>query len=152
MRLFALILMLIVPTWGVAQKFNAEMRLTDLNPIYVSVNDFASGGCWTNLKEVKTYASDKLELGGGVLTDSLEEVLKGNAYALNILVNAKRHSTLGICYGNISIKTEGIGYGAKEPQWRGMISYSEKGANVTSSTNFNQQVLDYVGKALDEWR
>ena len=61
---------------GGSSKFNAEMRLTDLNPIYVSVNDFASGGCWTNLKEVKTYASDKLELGGGVLTDSLEEVLK----------------------------------------------------------------------------
>ena len=84
MRLIALVLILIAPTSAIALKFNAEMKLTDLNPIYVSINDFAKGGCWTNLKEVKTYASDKLELSGGVLIDTVEEVLKGNAFALNI--------------------------------------------------------------------
>ena len=152
MRLVALILLLIAPTWAVAVKFNAEMKLTDLNPIYVSINDFAKGGCWTNFKEVKTYASDKLELAGGVLIDSVDEVLKGNAFALNILVNAQRHKNLGICYGNITITTEGIGYGAKEPQWRGMISFSEHGANLTSPINFNQQVLDLVSQAIGEWR
>ena len=152
MRFIAVILILLTPTWAAALKFNAEMKLTDLNPIYVSINDFAKGGCWTNLKEVKTYASDKLELSGGVLIDSVEEVLKGNAFALNILVNAQRHKNLGMCYGSITITTEGVGYGAKEPEWRGMVSFSENGLILTSPINFNQQVLDLVSKAIGEWR
>ena len=40
MRLVALILFLMAPTWAVAVKFNAEMKLTDLNPIYVSIDEW----------------------------------------------------------------------------------------------------------------
>lgn len=153
MRLIAFILILITPSWAVAAKYMKGIKFSDVSPIYVDIADYASGGCWTNLKEVKTYASDKIELAGGVLTESIDEVTTGaKGIGFIILVNARRHKNLGICYGNISVTTESFGTAPQFPDYFGLVTYSQKGLIVTDGVNFNKLVLDTVSKAIAEWK
>ena len=152
MRLVALILILIAPTWAVAWRYNETITLKDLNPIYVSVNDGAKGGCWTNIMEAKTYLSDKLEIEGAVLTDNKEEVFGGDGSSFSITVNGRRHATLGICYGTISITTQAIGSKVKGVPHRGLLSFSEKARVLASPINFNDNVLDVISDAVEEWK
>ena len=149
--LVALIFLLIAPTWAVALKIAKGVTLADVSPIYVSINDYASGGCWTNLKEVKTYASDKIELSGGKLVKTLEEVT-GKGIGFVIIVNAKRHSQLGVCFGDISVTTETFGTAPQFPEVYGLLTLSQKKFNFIDPVNFNQHVLDIVSKAIAEWR
>jgi len=59
-----LILFLIAPNWGLATIFSPNVNLKDLGAIKVVISDMATGGCWTNIKEVKDYADGKLEIAG----------------------------------------------------------------------------------------
>ena len=43
--------------------------LRSIKSVYVSLNDFATGGCWTNLREVREYAEEKLRTKGIKTTD-----------------------------------------------------------------------------------
>ena len=151
MRLIALFLILFFPSWASAQKFAQGVTLADLSPIYVSINDYASGGCWTNLKEVKTYASDKIELSGGQLVNSIDEVM-GKGIAFVIVVNAQRHEQLGMCYGTISVTTETFGTMPQFPDVFGLLKYSQKSVILIEANNLNQKVLDVVNKAILEWK
>ena len=152
MRLIVLILILISPNWAIAWKYNDELNIKDLNPIYVSINDYAKGGCWTNIKEAKTYVSDKLELEGAVLTDNKDEVFNGNGTAFTLSVNGRRHSNVGICYGTILVRTEAIGAKIKGSTYRGLLTFSEKSTILVAPINFNENVLDVISGALEEWR
>ena len=60
--------LLIAPSWGWGVIFDPYVKLKDIGPMQVSMRDFASGGCWTNIKEVKDYAEDKLEIAGADLS------------------------------------------------------------------------------------
>ena len=134
-----------------AMKIDQRVTFADVSPIYVSINDYASGGCWTNLKEVKTYASDKIELAGGKLVPTLEDVM-GQGIGFVIIVNAKRHPQLGVCYGSVAVTTETFGTAPHLPEVMGLLTISVKRFNYLDAGNFNQHVLDAVSKALDEWK
>ena len=152
MRPIALILILITPTWATAWNYNDDLTIKDLNPIYVSINDYAKNGCWTNIKEAKTYLSDKLELKGAVLTDDKNEVFNGNGTGFSLSVNAVRHTTGGFCYGTILVRTEAIGVKLKGSNYRGLLTFSEKSTIQVSPINFNENVLDVISGAIEEWR
>ena len=152
MRLVALILILIAPTWAFAQKFNEELTIKELNPIYVSINDYAKGGCWTNIKEVKTYLSDKLELEGATLIDDMNQIFKVDGAAFTVTVNGGRHSNLGVCYGSISIRTETLGAKVNGVPYRGLVLFSEKSRVLINPINFNENLLDLVSDTIEEWR
>ena len=134
-----------------AMKIGQRVTFADVSPIYVSINDYAKGGCWTNLKEVKTYASDKIELAGGKLVPALEDVM-GQGIGFVIIVNANRHPQLGVCYGSIAVTTETIGTAPHLPEVMGLLTISVVRTNFIDAGNFNQHVLDTVSKALDEWK
>ena len=152
MRLVALIFILIAPTWAAAFKINDRVTLKELNPIYISITDGAKGGCWTNIGEAKTYLSDKLELEGAVLTDDKSEVFLGEGTAFSLMVNAKRHDNLGICYGSIAIMTQAIGERARGAPHRGLLHFSEKTFLSGRPINFNDHVLEVISDAVEEWR
>ena len=138
-------------TTAFAQKIDQNVTFADVSPIYVSINDYASGGCWTNLKEVKTYASDKIELAGGKLVPTLEDVM-GKGIGFVIIVNANRHSQLGVCHGSVSVTTETLATAPQFPEVFGLLTLSVKRFSYLDAGNFNQHVLDTVKKALDEWK
>ena len=63
--------------------------------------DNATNACWTNLKESREYAEEKLRGLGATLYDN-EEKYYGHYYALTINVQSKRLD-VGLCFGAISI-------------------------------------------------
>ena len=64
MRLVALILMLTIPNLAVGGVWGSDYNITNIGKIQVRLMDDATDGCWTNIKEVKVYAEDKLEMIG----------------------------------------------------------------------------------------
>ena len=151
MRLIALILMLIAPSWAVAEKIAKDLTLSQVGPIYVSLIDSANGGCWTNLKEVKTYASNKIELTGGTLVDEIQDALaKGIIFNVNVL--ADRHPQTDSCYGSISVDTKALGSAAHLPNSYSWVIYSDISGIAMQKQNFNTIILDTVKTALDEWQ
>lgn len=86
----------IVAAFFLAQSANAEIvdntiLLSDLEPINVKVHDSATGGCWTNISETRSYAYDQLELTG-VTTRANDNLLASlsEGATLGIYINAFR--------------------------------------------------------------
>ena len=151
MRLITLILMLIAPSWALAEKYNPDMKFSNVGPIFVQLSDHATGGCWTNLKEVKTYASNKIELAGGRLTESFVEGFE-NGIMFHIHVFAMRHSQVPMCVAKIDVFTQTVGRADHLPYNTGVINYSSNGKLVFQSGNVNTIVLDVVKETVDEWK
>tara|TARA_B100000900_G_scaffold80967_1_gene65232 strand:- start:171 stop:617 length:447 start_codon:yes stop_codon:yes gene_type:complete len=144
MRLFALILILIAPTWAVAQKFDEKLKLGDIGPLYVELMDHASNACWTNLIEAKSYAAGQIDIAGGKVVDTTKKA----ETTFSILIVAKRMDT-GLCFGGIRISVFRLDY------FKGngaMILYSQYGSPAVNSLNFNTVVLDKIKEAVAEWR
>ena len=64
MRFFTLICALMVwATSSQAQELHDDaFRLSQIDGVRVSLLDYAKGACWTNLKEVRDYAEEKLRI------------------------------------------------------------------------------------------
>lgn len=76
-----------------SRGYTAEM----IAPVYVSVQDGATGGCWTNIGEVTTYIKDKLELAGVDRSNKENE-----NYYLSFIVDGARTED-GYCYGMVHL-------------------------------------------------
>ena len=91
MRLVALILILIAPTWAAAEYTDKRFSVKDIR-IFVNILDDARDGCWTNIGEVRTYMEDKLSENGAIVVDKFE-----SAVVLNLRVLARRWTGVGWC-------------------------------------------------------
>ena len=102
MRLIALILLFIFPSWAAAQKYDSKITIADISPVWVKIGDSAKNGCWTNLKETKNYAEGQIEIIGGKTGETA-----GEAYStMNIYVIAEKIINTERCYGSITITFE----------------------------------------------
>ena len=150
MRLIALLFILIAPSWAAADKYVKDLTLSQVGPIFVRLIDGADGGCWTNLKEVKTYASNKIELAGGTLVDKIQEAREGIIFSIDI--NANRHPPYDFCHGSFSVRTAALGTAAHLPDSLSWIVYSELKFIALADQNFNTDILNTVKIALEEWK
>ena len=94
-------------SWGLATIFSPNVNLKDLGAIKVVISDMATGGCWTNIKEVKDYAEGKLEIAGADLSyksDIIAHAGKRNNFT--IAVFAQRLNS-GLCIGLIRVQLGG---------------------------------------------
>lgn len=83
-----------------AQSMFDELDPVDLSPTKVSIIDKATGGCWTNAGEVKSYAEDQLRLAGvEVVQDDISPI----STSFQIRISAKRLSH-GACVGSYSFE------------------------------------------------
>ena len=145
MRLVALILILITPTWAAAAKFDQNVKFKDLGPVTVLISDEATGGCWTNMKEAKNYAEGQLDMVGATLVDKTEDA----AVALDIFVSAERFSSFPQCYGSVIIQ---VARSDKKNNVTAVITYSSVGQIAAFKDNLNIMVLDLIKMAVAEWR
>ena len=145
MRLVALILILIAPTWAVAQKFDPNAKLSDISPIYVQVIDNAKNGCWTNIGEAKTYAIDQIIMAGGSITEDIKETKA----IFNVAIKAARIEGMTTCLGLLQVN---IYHAGKSDGIIHLKLYSDYSNAAVSPDNFNTYVLDHVKEAVDEWR
>ena len=145
MRLVALILILIAPTWAVAAKFDQDVKFKDLGPVAVVLSDSAIGGCWTNLKEAKNYAEAQLDMVGASVVDDMKDAAVG----LDIFVSAERLSNFPQCYGTTIVRVINFG---KRNNINAVFLYSTIGQITAFQDNLNIMVLDLIKMAVDEWR
>ncbi|MDG2295944.1 MAG: hypothetical protein P8L41_09720 [Paracoccaceae bacterium] len=77
--------------------------LKNLKYIEVLIDDKAKDGCWTNLRESREYAEEKLRSVGATLYNGQEKIY-GEHYILSLQVRSHRNKKLPICYGSIEIQ------------------------------------------------
>ena len=98
-NLFAAIAILFATTTGAFAIDQDYVK--SIKQIEVILEDNATNACWTNLKESREYAEEKLRGLGATLYDN-EEKYFGHYYVLTIHVQSKRLD-IGLCFGAVSI-------------------------------------------------
>ena len=108
MRFFAIVIFLAF--WSVkadAHVFDKNFKLSSVSSVEVRLFDGATGACWTNLKEVREYAEEKLRMKGVNVVPRDSSVIAdyNKSYALKIHVEAGRYFTdgTGNCIGFLSL-------------------------------------------------
>jgi hypothetical protein len=131
---------------------------TDFDGAWVEIQDGSENGCWTNLGEVKEYATDQLALVGfktvdreAMLKDDPSYFFRKNPVVLIISVSGKR-SSYGRCSGSVLGYFVGTVILRKDETRLVMntIGYPAAGA-MMNPTNFNTQILDFVKGFLPRW-
>ena len=114
LKRLALTLLLIAPSLaGADDNFFFEDQINkeylESLEVNVSIQDGATGACWTNFKEVREYAEEKLRTLGVKVSETNYMEAEANIYWFIIKVNARRLYKDGSepCNGNYSISLEG---------------------------------------------
>ena len=144
MRLIALILILIAPTWVFAEYSDERFSIKGA-PIWVNLIDDAKDGCWTNIGEVRTYIEDKLAENGAVVFENPENA----ALVLNFRVLAFRWDGSGWCHGSmtLSLNVEAV---VPNTDLKVNGSLYRKQSIDIEPQNFNISALTWLGKKLPE--
>ena len=115
----------------------------NIKQVEVILEDNATNACWTNLKESREYAGEKLRGLGATLYDN-EEKYYGHYYALTINVQSKRLD-VGLCFGAISI---GLKTGIKINDTFHFGVLETVMSSFTGSQNANTMVIDQIQSFL----
>lgn len=132
-----------------ADKADPEFKFANAGDISVVIYDSATNGCWTNIKEAKTYASDKIEILGGTISDKIAASTRGLEF--QIIASGSRSKITGRCDGSISIRVVRLSKSTAHPETFGLMVYSEIAWWLSDNVNFNNNVLDAIKEAIAEW-
>jgi len=144
------ILMIAASSAGAEYVFDEKFRLSETENIAVALMDKATGACWTNLREVREYAEEKLKIKGAKIDNDI--VATGKAtYTFNILVSAKRvyANGTGPCAGVISVDLHSWDFG------NGILHRSAVGVAMNqsiSTNNLNRSVIETVGQLINNFK
>ena len=85
--------------------WDKDFSISDTKAIKVVLDDNASSACWTNLRETREYAEEKVRMLGGKIGDFDLAFASERQYELNIHVHLQRVfvDDTGPCYGNVRI-------------------------------------------------
>ena len=127
--------------------FEDKLKLRDL-VVLVRLDDDAKVGCWTNLREVREYAEEKLYRRGVKLVKEFD-YNNANNYELVIGVHANRiyADGSGPCGGIIKIDLKKMIWSNERLHYGVMYSGSQK--LVFMNKNFNNTVLDVLRTAIN---
>ena len=110
--------------------------------VRVELLDGATGACWTNLREVREYAEEKLRTFGVKVSQTEYSNPEANIYWLNIHVYAHRlyDDGTGPCFGGFRFQL------VAAHTINGQVHAATLGslgtnASISPSDNFNRQVL-----------
>lgn len=107
MRFFILLCAIIA--WSVPARsavLDKDFRLSQITSVKVVLMDQVTAACWTNLKEVREYAEEKLRMKGAKVDNEQEHsVILNNTYTFAIEVGGRRANkdNTGPCYGGVMI-------------------------------------------------
>ena len=85
--------------------WDKEFSISDTKALKVYLSDNDSGACWTNLRETREYAEEKVRMLGGKIDDFDLPLASERQYELKIFVHLQRYfvDDTGPCYGNVRI-------------------------------------------------
>ena len=138
MRIFAALLLL-----GLA----SEVWSTELQNIKATVflQDNATNGCWTNLKETREYAEEKLRMNNIQIGNFDVPEFTSNEFWLWIEVSAGRTNS-GSCTGLMNVQL--ISFITIGEQMYTIVRNSNLGHAFLPNENFNNHILDYVNQII----
>ena len=144
---FALLFTLLVPSLaGADDSFFFEDQITkeylENLEVNVVIDDGAKGACWTNLKEVREYAEEKLRTLGVKVSETNYMVAEVNIYWFIIDVDALRlyKNENGPCLGNYSISLEGWAT-INDVKHLAILGARETKPFIPPTDNFNRPII-----------
>ena len=125
--------------------------LKKLTSITVALQDSASGACWTNLKEVREYAEEKLRMKGVKINNDVTIFEEDYTYKFTITVTSERiyKDDTGPCYGNVNAElyTFGLVNGNVHVMNAGSYNYI-----AVDNKNLNQTIIEAVRSFISEFK
>ncbi|WP_288939235.1 hypothetical protein [uncultured Roseovarius sp.] len=117
-----------------------------IRSIHVRIADSASGACWTNLKEVRDYAEEKLRAKNYNLIDKVQSP-KVPDFTFWIGVVAQRDS-MDTCDGAINVSVQTL---ARVDRFFGRFVLTPEVSKTVSGAgrNFNRRVIEAVQEMTD---
>jgi hypothetical protein len=157
LKRLALTLLLIAPSLaGADDSFFFDDQITkeylEGLEVNVSIQDDATGACWTNLKEVREYAEEKLRTLGVQVSETNYMVAEVNIYWFIIKVNARRlyKDGSGPCHGNYSISLDGWAT-INDVTHLALLGAREVKPFIPTTENFNRPILIGLEKAFSDF-
>ena len=152
MRFFALLFAVLAwSSQAEATVFDPSFKLSQITDVDIKLMDGAKGACWTNLKEVREYAEEKLRMKGVKVVEKRSpfDILKSYRFEISVLSNRIYEGDSGPCYGNVSINLHAIGK-INEHFIIGVVG--ETSHIVLTEKNLNRKVINYVSKFIAEFK
>lgn len=117
--------------------------LKSIKHVEVILVDDARNACWTNFKESREYAEEKLQgLGATLYENEVKDY--GDYYVLMVVVQSVRAND-GFCYGAITISLE-TGTEINGSFHQGVLKNNTSA--FTGATNANVNVIDHLKQFL----
>ena len=122
----------------VNEKFSRNL----VNDVWVLTQDEVSGGCWTNLKQSREYAEEKLRSKGYNVTAQ-----RGSEYIFLISAVGFRDST-GWCVASITISLETLAL--VDDVMAVSATIGRKSGVTQIKNNINNDVTDYISDLMND--
>ena len=126
-----------------------DLRLGNSN-IFVELGDYATGGCWTNLREVRNYAEGSMEnFGARIQNQPWQGLADERHYRFMISVTGGRlyADGSGPCAAAIAIRIDGLTTINGVPAF---AVFEEAGYFKAENDNLNRTVLDIISMFVRE--
>jgi hypothetical protein len=133
---------------GAIVVWDDSFKLQEMDEVAVVSMDFAEGACWTNLKEVREYAEEKLRFkGANVIANPNAATELEGYYAFTIYVKGNRlySDGSGPCVGLISIQLATPVFHRGRRHFAVIASVM---GDFRSKSNFNRDVIEGISKLL----
>jgi hypothetical protein len=141
MRFLAITVAVLFTTTNAANAaYSPDANASSVGSITVRLFDSAANACWTNLRQAREYAEEKLDIEGyNVLADDGE-------YDFNISVISLRDNR-GVCFGYVNVSIWAFSYR------NGVGGVHQIGSSATTflhPDNFNTAVIEVISRMVAE--
>jgi hypothetical protein len=145
MKFLAITVAVLFTTTNAANAANAAFYSPDANSssvgsITVRLFDNAENACWTNLREAREYAEEKLNIEG------YNVLAEGGEYGFNIEVTGRRDNR-GVCFGYVNVNIWALS------DRNGVGGVHQIGSSTSAflrQDNFNTAVIEVISQMVAE--
>lgn len=130
------------------EAIDSNFKLSATKSVAVVLLDDAKDGCWTNLRETREYAEEKLRSKGAKVVP--EEGYLPNSYSF--LINVLSYRTTSGCAASIGVTLETPSL-VKNSNGDTIIHFgiaSRDGTLITGYDKANNEVLNVVKRVIDK--
>ena len=119
--------------------------------VNVQIEDNATGACWTNLKEVREYAEEKLRMKGvKILTEEKAyDFLKNFRLDISLIADRVYEDGSGPCYGAIILSLRTFSKINESVMW---AVAGEARFRTLRTTNLNRTMIETLSKFIAEFK
>jgi hypothetical protein len=123
-----------------AAFYSPSANSSSVGSITVKLYDNADNACWTNLREAREYAEEKLDIEG------YNVLAEGGEYNFSIAVNSERDNR-GMCWGYVNLTIWAVS------RRNGVGGVHQIGLSISAflnPDNFNTAVIEIISEMIAE--